>query len=290
MGAFSVTAILPARRDRSIPAHRTGKLAWTVVVLAAGLSPCAKAIPSPAGAISAVDGRVTLDGKPVAADIQHAPRVAAGDVLGTEKGRAELLLNPGVFLRLAENSAVKLLASSPDRTRVELLRGEALLEVLQLGKRELLEVVDQESRAQLLQEGLYVFRAQRPSIAVFKGKARVGRIEESGIRVSVGQKKELDMSAVTLQPEKFDVTETDSLYAWSAKRTRTVAQTSESMAENLLALAPNSSYEAGWYWNPWFQAWAFVPGDGYHLSAFGYGFYAPTAVHSVMPVYADYRE
>lgn len=287
MRAKQITGILVARANA---VRRGGKLGWIAAALTLALTPCAEAIPSPVGAISALEGGVTVDGAPVGADVQHAPRVGAGHVLGTENGRAELLLNPGVFLRLAENSAVKVLASSPDHTRLELLRGEALLEVLQMGKEEVLEVVGQESRARLLQEGLYVFRAQRPSLSVYKGKARVEGLEESWIHVSVGQNKKLDMSAVGLRPAKFDIRDTDPLYAWSAKRTRTVAQTSESMAENLLALAPSSSYDSGWYWNPWFQAWAFIPEDGYRLSAFGYGFYAPTAVHSVMPVFADYRQ
>ena len=32
----------------------------------------------------------------------------------------------------------------------------------------------------------------------------------------------------------------------------------------------------GWYWNPWFDSWAFVPGAGYWGSPFGWGFYSPT--------------
>lgn len=289
MCSATITGILRARVSR--PAFRlTGRSTWIAAIFAMAVIPGANAVPAPVGAISAVEGRVTVDGNLVPADARNAPHVAEGDVLGTENGRAELLLNPGVFVRLAENSAVKLVASSPDRTRLDLLRGEALLEVLQIGKEEVLEVVDQQAHARLLEEGLYVFHAQGPTLAVYQGKARVDRIEDRRIHVSVGRYRELDLGAVILQPKKFGVTATDALYSWSSGRTRTVAQTSESMAENLLALAPGSSYDSGWYWNPWFQAWAFIPGEGYRLSAFGYGFYAPTAVHSVMPVFADYRQ
>jgi hypothetical protein len=31
----------------------------------------------------------------------------------------------------------------------------------------------------------------------------------------------------------------------------------------------------GWFWNPWYSGWAFLPGDGYLYSPFGFAFYSP---------------
>ena len=261
-------------------------LAITFTICAAGAEPVGEIGPPPAGLISAIEGRVLLDNQPLGANIVDAPRVARGDVLGTENGRAELLLNPGAFLRLGGQSAVKLIASSPSRTRVELLRGEALLEVLQLGKQEALEIIDRQAYTRLLQNGLYVFRAEGPSVTVYDGKARV---EDDRRAVSLGKGHSLILDTRAPRPQKFDLTRKDPLYDWSAARTRSLAHASESMVENLLAFARESAYDAGWYWNPWFQAWTFVPASGYRLSPFGYGFYSPATPHSVMPVFADFR-
>ena len=257
-------------------------MALTVAVLAC----TAYTAPMPAGAISAVEGEVTLNGQPVGSDVSEAPRANPGQVLGTGNGRAELLLNPGVFLRIGQNSSIKLIASSPDNTRIELLRGEALLEVLQLGKQEQLEIIDRQAYTRMLKVGLYVFHVDGPRVQVYEGKARVDDDQRSA---AFGQGKQLTIRAKSPEPAKFDLTERDSLYDWSARRTRSIAQTSESMVENLLAFARGEQYDAGWYWNPWFRAWAYVPPEGYRISAFGYGFYSPDATRSVAPVFADFR-
>ena len=34
-------------------------------------------------------------------------------------------------------------------------------------------------------------------------------------------------------------------------------------------------YGAGWYWDPWFSAYTFIPGAGIFYSPFGWGFYSP---------------
>jgi hypothetical protein len=39
----------------------------------------------------------------------------------------------------------------------------------------------------------------------------------------------------------------------------------------------------GWYWNPYFTAWSWLPGDGFFYSPFGYPFFSPGYV-----VYARY--
>ena len=38
-------------------------------------------------------------------------------------------------------------------------------------------------------------------------------------------------------------------------------------------------YGAGWYWDPCFGAYTFIPGDGIFYSPFGWGFYPPFAVY-----------
>ena len=38
---------------------------------------------------------------------------------------------------------------------------------------------------------------------------------------------------------------------------------------------PYGWYGSGWYWNPYFSMYSFVPGAGYLYSPFGYGFYSP---------------
>jgi hypothetical protein len=213
------------------------------IVLTLTLAIGAYGAPKPAGAIGAIEGRVTLDELPIGANVAGSPPVAPGQVLATGQGRAELLLNPGVFLRLAEDSAVKLIASAPDNTRAELLRGEALLEVLEVGKRDHLEIINKEAYTHLLKPGLYVFLAEGPTVRVYAGKAQV---EDDRRIASFSRGKQLTLNTKSMEPQKFDLTENDGLYSWSAQRTRAMAQTSESMVGNLLAFARGEKYDAGW--------------------------------------------
>ena len=49
-------------------------------------------------------------------------------MLSTGQGRAEILLTPGVFLRVGENTSIKMLDNRLLSTRVEFLSGSAIVE------------------------------------------------------------------------------------------------------------------------------------------------------------------
>ena len=46
-------------------------------------------------------------------------------------------------------------------------------------------------------------------------------------------------------------------------------------AQNIANEDPWWWYGTGWYWDPWFDSWAFIPGFGFMYSPFGFGFYSP---------------
>src|SRR5713226_3930888 len=71
------------------------------------------------GLIHYVEGRVLLDGKPVEVKITSFPEIKEGKEFRTEDGRAEVLLNPGVFLRMGENSAIRMVSNKLSDSRVE---------------------------------------------------------------------------------------------------------------------------------------------------------------------------
>src|ERR1022692_1271909 len=80
------------------------------------------------GLIHYAEGRVLLDGRPVEVSLTAFPEVKQGMELRTEDGRAEVLLNPGVFLRLAENSSIRMVNNKLSDSRVEFLSGSAVIE------------------------------------------------------------------------------------------------------------------------------------------------------------------
>src|SRR5260370_25553618 len=74
-------------------------------------------------------GSAFLGDEPLQQKFGRFPDIGEGRVLRTTLGRAEVLLTPGVFLRLDESSSIRLLSSRFSDTQVQLLGGSAILEV-----------------------------------------------------------------------------------------------------------------------------------------------------------------
>ena len=215
----------------------------------------------------------SVDGEPVQLNFGKFPVVKEGKTLATDDGRVELLLTPGVFLRLDRNSAVKMLSSELSNTLVEITGGAALVEVVELGKEHRVAVKLAESETVLSRSGLYRFDAGLQQVSVYEGKAQVSLKEESiglgkGHAVTVG-------SGLTVA--KFDVKETDSLYEWSQQRAYLIARANVGAASAFKSNGYRMS-SSGWAWNPDYGLLTFLPRSGYYRGGFGWGYYSPGAV------------
>jgi len=60
------------------------------------------------GTVNYTEGGVTIDGQAIAAKSLGSTEVEPGQVLRTGQGKAEMLLTPGVFIRLGDNAAVRM--------------------------------------------------------------------------------------------------------------------------------------------------------------------------------------
>ena len=235
------------------------------------------------GAVNYVEGSVLLNGKPLPSKGLRNIFLGANDVLSTDQGRAEVLLTPGVYLRVGENSEVRMVAASLIDTKVELMQGEAMIEATGLVKDNNLEVLDHGTVTTVKKNGLYRFTADNPpTVAVFDGKARV----EMGDRKVDLKKGRETVLAANLKAKKFDRKRTDDLYAWSNVRSEYQAAVSYRMARSANAgtlgamgygFGPGR-FSSGWYWDNGFSSWGWLPGSGAFSSPFGYGFYSPGLV------------
>jgi hypothetical protein len=242
------------------------------------------------GAVNYVEGSVTLDGRAITNSTIGSAEVDQGQVLATGQGKAEMLLTPGIFLRLDNNSAVKMISSSLINTQVALESGRAMVEVDMISPQNRVTVIDNGYTTQLLKNGLYRFDAMIPSVAVYDGKAVV-LANDKRIELGKGRQLNLTVNVARMKPQKFDTKATGELYAWSQLRSQYVAQASVASAQMIYVNNPWWWYGTGWYWNPWFASWAFVPGAGYYWGPFGFGFFAPPVVFGYAPVfhYGPYR-
>ncbi len=141
-------------------------------MLAGGIPAAASTAGARVGSLEAIDGGVSINRSPVQKQT-GLPVLGRNDVLETTDGHAEMILTPGVFLRLGKDSQARLLNDSITDTRIGLLQGSAILEVDELHKDNHLQVTVADASALVLKTGLYRFDTQPASVEVIKGKAEV---------------------------------------------------------------------------------------------------------------------
>lgn len=166
-----------------------------------------------AGTIHFVTGEVLVDGKPADWAPLRFPLLARGQVLTTGNGRAEILLGSGVFLRIDRRSAVRMLDNRLEDAQVELQRGNALVEVVDIPKGSDVHVAVGPTRTSFRGIGLHRFEAAARLLRVFGGRAEVdagGQRTEAGRGTTVHLGEAL--SVTRFHPRK------DDLLVWSANR------------------------------------------------------------------------
>ncbi|MGA2715805.1 MAG: hypothetical protein ABSG41_22110, partial [Bryobacteraceae bacterium] len=148
-----------------------------VVVAMAGAICSAQSITSArSGTLHYFEGDVSIDGMPVQSKVGKFPEVKDQSVLSTSLGRAEVLLTPGVFLRLGENSSIRMIDTRLVSTRVDILSGSVMLESddPQMNLKDspvVLLYKDYEIRMQ--KHGLAELNSDPGQLKVFKGEALV---------------------------------------------------------------------------------------------------------------------
>ena len=149
-----------------------GKLSLLLALPLAVPAAAQRVISARAGCVNYWQGAVTLPSSP---DGKIKRQIAEGRSVTTERGRLELLLTPGSFLRLGRHSTVRLLSSRLADVRVELVSGTAMLEVNETRKGTSIVVLWQEYGIPIKRTGLYRFETAQGSLRVHveKGKLRV---------------------------------------------------------------------------------------------------------------------
>ena len=225
------------------------------------------------GTLNYVEGQAQIGTEDLTAKSVGSADLKAGEKIATEKGRAEILLTPGVFLRLDNNSVAEMISPSLTDTEVELSKGRAMLEVAEVHKQNDIKIDQNGAATQILKDGLYAFDANQGEIQVFDGKARVEANQKTDKTVELKGGREVNVSSdAPFKAQKFDKKkDVDDFYNWSALRSQYESEANVEVAR----FAPGGLAGPNWYWDPWFSAYTFVPGEGVFYSPFGWGFYSP---------------
>jgi hypothetical protein len=197
------------------------------------------------------------------ASVKPKQSLQEGEPIKTGNGSAaEILLNPGSYLRVGANSEVVLDKIELISVAVHVVSGSAIIEASGFTEGTPLRVRTEDLEALIIDDGIYRFA---------NGKATVvsGKLQVAGRNFTY--KKGWQVSAITAA--KLGKSLPGDLDVWSQRRSELLATANTSMANTLRRTSPSlaSSFYDVWLWAPSLGAFTFMPGYRYQ-SPYGYSY------------------
>lgn len=246
------------------------------LLLAAGLS-AQSMISAKAGLVNVADGEVYLAGKAVEPKASEIVQIARGDVLKTGEGRAEVLLTPGSFLRMTDESEFSLDRTDLEDVSLTLKRGTILIEIAEMLDGNLITVKMNDAEVQLGKTGIYRFTTDPMTVRIYEGEALM---KTPAGETKLKKSRQMTASAAGWTASKFDTDDTDYLHRWSRRRSEYVAMANRSSAREASSfMGAWGGRTSGWYFNPYFGTFTFMPMFSTVGSPFGYMYYTPFTVY-----------
>jgi hypothetical protein len=234
-----------------------------------------------AGGVNAVTGRASLrHGNTEWQQLTIKEDLEAGDIVKTGlDGRVEMLLNPGSYMRIGENSEFELANNSLENLEVRLIRGTAIVEVTGADDQELfIGITTPHTRLSIIRRGLYrvnVVPGDTTELIVRKGRVM---LEGSHTKVKGGNKVVFSNNSFSVAKLEKAKKDKDSLEMWSKDRAQTLAKANSKITGrmmNTFAASLNNDWSLrGFGRSSGF--WLFNAEVGcYTLLPFGFGWSSP---------------
>ena len=234
-------------------------------------------ISAKAGGVNTVVGRVmvTREGQDPQL-LSSTDNLAAKEVVTTgATSNAEILLNPGSYLRLAENSEFQFDDISLDHLKLRLTKGSAIVEATGVADMDLgVKVTTPNATFTIIRSGIYRINVepQGSELAVYKGRASYGADKAevlkggNSIRLSNGV---AELAKVPKEKDAFEV--------WSKQRAELLAKANERLSRRTLyGFLNNRSWDSPFWGSRGFGLWTFNASFGcYTFLPFYYGWSSP---------------
>ena len=173
------------------------------------------------GLIHYFDGAVYLGDQALEAHLGKFPSIPQGAELRTVDGRAEVLLTPGVFLRVGDHTAIRMVATALTDTQVELESGSIAVESGPPNLNTSITLLYKVWRVHLLEQGVYRIDSNPPRLWAGEGSAEVFSAPGMDpVRVERGMSLPF---ADVLVPEPQTEPPHDALMKWMAGRDESIS-------------------------------------------------------------------
>jgi hypothetical protein len=233
-------------------------------------------ISAKAGGVNHVEGTVSVvRSNATGGLLLKRDRVEVGDRVTTgSDGRAEILLNPGSYIRLASNSSFEFGATDLEDLQIKLDSGSAIFEVFAADEFRV-SITTPKGKVALVDTGVYrvdVSSDGTALLSVTKGKAEIG---DAAVAVKEGRTGTIGTGPVAVA--KFDKGKRDNFAQWSKDRSKELTKVSSSIQDRNLNTAIARGMRAGRFslYNS-FGLWIFDASfGGYCFMPFGNGWRSP---------------
>jgi len=207
---------------------RRPRAIWWGVFLAA-LGSAQSVISTHSGILYFFEGTVYLGGDRLEQKFGKFPDIGEGRMLRTEQGHAEVLLTPGVFLRIGDSSSIRMISERLDDTRVELMTGTAIMEVNETTPNTAVTLIYKQWQVRAPQRGVYRIDAEPARLQVYRGEAQVSADGKTD-QVTVKDGEKLPLTPV-LVAEQTTSLEPDNFKSWAMNRSQEVSADNAIAAE-----------------------------------------------------------
>lgn len=224
-----------------------------------------------AGVINVVEGEASVThARPFATPdmLISGDELLTGDTVKTgSRGRVEVLLNPGSYLRLGDASEFVFLFDTSGESKIKLLRGSAVVEASTMD--DLILVETPRAKFELARVGLYRFNVPtdgKADVAVNKGRVLIGATTiKEGKRAVV----EGDTAAIA----KLTMQDADSLDDWSKSRAKALIAANSRLAGRTIGQTLGMSFmRNAWIYDPFCRCYTFLPFGGGFASPYGWDY------------------
>lgn len=177
-----------------------------------------------AGVVHYFEGVVLLDDQPLEQKFGAFAAIKIGSTLRTEEGRAEILLSPGMFLRLDEHSAIRMLSNILKDTEVEIVTGSAILDSGEALPDNHVVLFYKDFQMRFPKNG--VFRFDADPVAVLQTDTGEAEVTHDGRPVTIDA-AHLFFFDAEIATKKFDDGMQDEFYQWAQARREAIAEDSK---------------------------------------------------------------
>jgi hypothetical protein len=172
------------------------------------------------GVVHFFEGAVYMGDQPLESHPGRFPSVPRGAELRTAEGRAEVLLTPGVFIRVGARSTIRMVSNQLSDTRVELLAGSAIVDSAEPGPGTSVTLLFRNWSVHSSEQGVYRIDSDPPHLWVFQGKAEVSAGQKEDAQL-VGPGMDVPFAPV-LVPTRSAHPPHDTLSQWAEGRQQSI--------------------------------------------------------------------